>query len=185
MRRLWSLLLVAGLYAQPTQTAINNTFYTQTGVLYTGNVQISLSTPAGTSGGQPVLSNPVTYRINNGVPASVIKLVPNDTMSPAGTAYIFTYDNGSKQTCTIPTSSTPISLVGICSYNPPPTPTPTFPLAWLNVAGYANNNYCINVANGVATLTTVGCPGSGGGGGTLMTWNGIEMSWSSGAMTWH
>ena len=148
-----TLLLISGpAFAQPSTTTVTGPIYTQLGQPYTGSVNIALSTPAGTSGGSPVLSVVTRKTITAG--ALSIALVPNDTMTPPGIVYVLTFGNGAVKTCTVPTSSSPVTVPSICVDNPPVPPG----------FGYANGYYCVQVVNGVSSLTQIGCPGSSGGG---------------------
>lgn len=159
--------VAASCSAQPALTPIQDTIYNQFGALYTGSLQISLSTPSLTAGGSPVLSILKTLQITNGV--LNVSLVPNDTASPALTSYVFRFGNGTARTCTIPTSVTPITLANYCTNTPPVSPTPQFPLSWVNLSGYANGFYCVLVNSGVGALSSSGCPGGGSSAACLTT----------------
>ncbi len=169
---LLALLFALSVAAQPATTQITDTVYDHSGNRFTGSLTVTLSTKGGTQNGSPVLS-PVT-RVSITAGALSLKLVPNDTMTPAQTSYIFTFSNGDTRTCTIPTSGSPITLANHCTEAAPANPTPSIPLAWLDVSGLSAGQYCASVSSShVLTLTQGSCPGSGGGGGFYQT---VEMN---------
>ena len=130
---LLAALLCPLAWAQPVTTHIHDTLYDQSGNVYTGSVQVALSTPSVTSSSAPILRVVETVRIVAGI--LDLYLVPNDTASPSLTAYLLTFGSGDKKTCTIPSSSSPIALAAYCTDNAPLNPTPVIPLSWLNTAG--------------------------------------------------
>lgn len=59
----------------------------------------------------------------------------------------------------------------------PPNPPLAINLAQLNLSGYADGTYCVQVVGGVAVLTQAGC---GGGGGSGISWGALTSgAWSS------
>jgi len=168
------LCITGILGAQPSKTQISDVWYTQIGQPFNGSVSVVLSTPSGTSNTASILTPVFTSTIRNGI--INFSLVPNDTLVPAKSVYVFSFSSGDVQYCTIPTSSTPIKLANVCTESKPGAATPTFPLSWVNLSGYGNNVYCIQVTNGVGMLTT-SCPGGGGGSGVseTQTWAQIEI----------
>ena len=114
MRRL-GLLAVSGCaaaFGQPTLTAVHDTIYDLYGNLYTGPVTIQLSAQGVTQGTNQALSVVKSVFVRNG--ALSVSLIPTDTATPTGAAYIFTFGNGAVKTCVIPTSAAPIALAGYC-----------------------------------------------------------------------
>ena len=148
------------LYGQPTLTQVQDTLYDQQGNLYSGPVSITPSIRSGSINGVSVVMSAAQLRVTNGVLA--ISLVPNTIVIPANSAYLIRYGNGGVKTCTFPPSGTPLTLAPYCSDNPPSNPSPNIPLAWLNAAGSPNGTYCLQVTNGVVSLTSSNCPGGGG-----------------------
>lgn len=135
-----AFLIAASARAQVGTTPIQDTIYDQYGNRYTGPLVISLSNLSATSLGSMVLSIVKTIQITNG--ALSTSLVPNDTALPVGTQYVFQFGNVSKQTCTIPTSSTPLTLASYCTQNAPATPSPIIPLTWLASGTLAGQSAC-------------------------------------------
>ncbi|HXI40722.1 MAG TPA: hypothetical protein VNH83_12115, partial [Bryobacteraceae bacterium] len=179
MKALLALLVTCAICAaQPATTQITDTVYNQdSGLPFSGSLTVSLTSGSIVSGTYTVLRSLPRKTISNG--ALSIALVPNDTATPANTAYTFAFSNGSSLTCTIPTSSTPIKLGPYCVPGAPFTPSPTVLLSWLNVSGAANGQYCNNVVNGHIVGLTSSCPGGGGGGGGGLSKYIVPMSGTS------
>jgi hypothetical protein len=122
-----------------------------------------------------------------------VGLVPNDTCVPAGTSYStsFLLNGGQSYTETwvVPTSSSPISIT--CPASTPgcvaakvagPVPPPFgVGISGISATGMANGFYCIHVVNSQIVLTSTGCPGTGGTGGTTNpSWGALTSSlWST------
>lgn len=178
-----SLCLAAFAAAQPATTHIHDVIYDQSGNVYAGNVQISLSSPGVTSSALPIV------RVVKNVvipPTGVldVSLIGNDTATPVGTSYTFAFGSGDRRTCTIPTTGSTITLANYCTETNPGTPLPSIPAAWLNVSTLPAGNYCLQVPGGGLPPTWGIC--SGGGGPTDgMTWNAGLMTWNGVTMTWH
>jgi hypothetical protein len=180
---LYLMIGVFTLAAQPTTTQIADTAFSAApgAPLFTGRVVIILSA-SGTAAGRPVLSVPQTVSITSG--ALSVALVPNSTITPANTYYLFSFSNGLKSYCTIPVSATPIQLAGNCTATVSSTAlTPQIPFAWLNLAGYTDGYYCTHVVNGIGTLSSSSCPGTGTGSGTFTALSGDATSTATGGAT--
>ncbi len=152
--------------AQPNTTTISQTVYDQFGQPFTGTLKVTLSQRGATQNNAPVLNRTNSWTITNGVFQKALTLVPNDTMTPANSYYVFTFSNGNTLNCIIPTSSSPIPYTPYCTQVQPASPLQSVLPPQLNVNGLANGSYCINVVNNVAT-GWVQCSGSG------------SISWSS------
>lgn len=173
MRLTLLLVLYSGaiLRAQPATTQISDVVYNQDATKFNGTLTVSLASGSAASGGTKILRSVSRETIRDGVVS--LALVPNVNATPANTSYLFQYSNGTSETCTIPVSNSPITLSPYCVPGAPFTPTPVVPLAWLNVTGTPNGNYCATVAGGRITGLTA-CSNGGGGGGT----------WGSASGTW-
>jgi VCBS repeat-containing protein len=100
-----------------------------------------------------------------------VTLFAHDTATPSGSScrarYSLTDDTGRptnsyEETWLVPTASGTIKIPRV---NTTPSPRVLFNFDQLNATALANGKYCTDVTGGVASLTTSGCPGSGGGGG--------------------
>lgn len=109
--KLFVIMLLAwkNASAQPALTTIQDTIYNSVnGTKFSGSLTIqgpNITAPNNI----PILGNTFQIFIQNG--ALLIALVPNDTGIPAST-YSLVFSNGDRKTCTVPTSGTPVTLVG-------------------------------------------------------------------------
>lgn len=70
--------------------------------------------------------------------------------------------------------STGPALLNDIKVDKPPAPSLLVRVSQLDTRALAAGKYCIDVSSaGVASLTTVGCPGSGTGGSTALSWSGL------------
>jgi hypothetical protein len=108
MRLIAFLFVASSLFAQPTLTTISDTVYNSvTGTPFNGTVIVhgpNFTSPTNI----PVLGINRTVTVTNG--ALSVSVVPNDTGAPSGSYYLMIFSNGDKKTCTVPTSSTPLTL---------------------------------------------------------------------------
>jgi hypothetical protein len=148
-----ALCLAACLHAATT-TTITDTVRDQFNSLYNGPLTISLSVNGSTSGSTPVLSVVRTLSIKSGVLGTA--LVPNDTMTPAGTYYVFAFGSGESKYCTVPTSGSAVTLAAICT-NSTPASGSTFSVAPSQV-NPGTNGYCLVTTAGVTAWGS--CSGS-------------------------
>jgi len=169
-------LIVAALgIAQPTTTTITDTLYNGDGSLFSGTVQIASQTFY--SGGRVVLQQVKSVQVRNG--AFSTTLVPNDTSTPANTSYVFTLSNGSKMTCTIPTSATPIVLQGNCTFAAPTPPLSLVTLSQVSVpSGTVAGTYCVQIGCVGTRCTITGFTACGGTG--ALSWSALTSGqWAS------
>ena len=147
MRRL--LLLCAAMLAPlGAQTVIQETKVQAPGgvVVTNGTITLTPTVPFVAADGVRVEMQSSTFNIVNG--AVTIPLEPNDTASPANSAYNGVYLlNGSirrTETWVVPTSSTPLRISSVVQAVAPPS---TAAVQWgqMNAAGLADGTYCVTV----------------------------------------
>jgi hypothetical protein len=150
MRWMIALMIGCGLAAaQPVLTTVQDTIYDLYGNLYSGPLTISLSAQGVTQGTTQALSVVKNLFLQKGV--LNVSLVPTDTATPTGAAYIFTFGNGAVKTCVIPTSTTPITLAAYCIGSAINGGMVThIPVSWLAHVG----------ASGINSVNPVGCVAS-------------------------
>lgn len=160
------LLLTAAAFAQPATTQVQDTLYDQTGALYHGPLTITLSAQSGASGGYSVLSTVKTLNIPSSGALNVT-LIPNASIAPANTAYVFAFGNGAQKTCVIPASDTPVTLAANCTDAPPIPPTYLLAAWQIDTTGLTRGAYyCLYVGmDGTPSWAT--CSGGGGTSGGL------------------
>ena len=149
MRRL--LLLCAAMLAPlGAQTVIQETKVQAPGgvVVTNGTITLTPTVPFVAADGVRVEMQSNTFSIVNG--AVTIPLEPNDTASPANSAYNAVYLlNGSirrTETWVVPTSSTPLRISSVVQAVAPPS---TAAVQWgqMNAAGLADGMYCVTVVS--------------------------------------
>lgn len=135
MRRILPLAFLFALsaLAQPATTPIQDTVYDQFARPYTGTLRITLSTPGATQNSAAVVSLVTRLTITAGVLTTA--LVPNDTMTPPGSYYVFAFGTGDQRNCVFPTSATPLTLAAYCAEVAPATPLQEVLLTQLNGTG--------------------------------------------------
>ena len=147
MRR--CLLLCAALIAPlGAQTVIRETNIQAPGgaAVTNGTITITPTVPFVAADGVRVEMQSSTFNIVAG--AVTIPLEPNDTASPANTAYNAVYLlNGSlrrTETWVVPTSSSPLRISSVAQAVAPPS---TAALQWgqMNAVGLADGTYCVTV----------------------------------------
>lgn len=104
---LLALAATAAIFAQPSTTTLVGPVYDAFGQLYGGSMLVQGQVK--TNVGYVVAGTTRTVFITSG--AVSLSLVPNDTSLPSGTAYLVTFSNGDKWTCTVPTSGMSIPFV--------------------------------------------------------------------------
>jgi hypothetical protein len=125
-----------------------------------GTIVLTPTVPFVAADGVRVEMQPQAFNIVNG--AVTIPLEPNDTASPAGSAYkaVYTFNVSNRRTETwvIPTSSTPLPISSVAQSVSPPA---NAAVQWgqMNAAGLANGAYCVTVVSQQVSLL----PCSGGG----------------------
>lgn len=135
---LWCLFAITAAAQSPSLTTIVGPFPRANGTLYSGS--LTVQTQTFTQGGIPILGGPLTYFITNGNPTTPIQLAPNDTTTPQGTSYLFSFGSGSPWTCIIPTSASPVAFGTYCT---PGTPVPVMPTYLSNLISPGANGSCL------------------------------------------
>jgi hypothetical protein len=133
------------------------------GVAVNGTIVLTPTVAFVAADGVRVEMQPQAFSIVNG--AVTIPLEPNDTASPANTAYtavyIFNVTNRRTETWVVPTSSTPLPISHVAQSV---APTGTAAVQWgqMNAAGLADGTYCVTVLSQQVSLLPCsgGSPGS-------------------------
>lgn len=181
MRIIYLLLLAsAGLMAQPSLTTVSDTLYNTDGTRFTGNLQIQSQSFSSTGAAILQQIKNINLKPTNGV--LTVALVPNDSSSPSGTSYVFTYSSGTKMTCVIPTSSLPITLSAHCTFASP-TPVLSSVLPIQIVGAGATCVTCCLARDSSSGLIT-GLVACSGGGVTGKTWSQMTGAWSQQIGSW-
>lgn len=159
MRTISAILICASAaLAQPTTISVTGPMSDPFGAPYNGQVSIALVQQSAVGGAYQILSQPKSYQVVNGAFSPALSLVPNALLTPAGTAYQFTFGNGSALYCIFPnTSPTSIATSGVCTTQNPGSVVAPVLLS--------------SLAQGGATT------------GTVMYWNGSQWGPASGITT--
>lgn len=176
MRKLFCSLLLA-VPGWASLSTVTQSVKAPDGTLANGAVYIRI-TAACNSGSDYIGDKTLTVKFTSG--AFAVRLVPNDTCTPAGTSYSVSWQlTGGKtwsETWVVPTSATPLTVDEV-RVEVPPVPEVKFRLAQLDLGAVdPAKTYCLQAPSG----TTQAAECSAGSGAPGHTWNDLaSTTWDS------
>ena len=164
MKRRVALLSIALIASLRAQTVIQETNVQAPGgvKITNGTIVLTPTVPFVAADGVRVEMQPQAFPIVGG--AVTIPLEPNDTASPANTAYTaqYLFNGGTErrtETWVVPTSATPLRISSVAHSTAPPS-TATINWTQMNAAGLPNGTYCVQVLNQMVGIVSCSVGGA-------------------------